>query len=138
MSENFENISFELNSSDVLFAEESYKIRGAVYQVYKTLGCGFLEPVYQEALEIELKARGIPFRPQMHLPIMYRGQVLKQYYQADIVCYDKIILELKALSNITGEHRAQLMNYLKITKIKLGFLINFGHFPEVEIQRMVV
>ena len=95
-------------------------------EVHSMLGCGFSEAVYQEALAIEMTERGIPFELEKLIQIDYKGKVLKKYYQADFVCYDKIILELKALSALTSEHESQLLNYLKATGLKLGILINFG------------
>jgi len=88
---------------------------GACFEVYKEKGCGFLEGVYQECLEIELEHRGIPFRTQVDLPLSYRGRTLKQYYRADLLIYEKIIVEVKAVSELIGEHRAQLLNYLAAT-----------------------
>lgn len=124
--------------NQLLYEKESFAIRGAVYEVYKQLGAGFLEGVYQEALELELGARGIPFEAQKEICIAYKGTPLKQFYKADIVCYDKIILELKAVKELIGDHSAQLYNYLKATGMKLGFLINFSHYPGVEIKRIAL
>lgn len=124
--------------SQLLYEEESFAIRGAVYEVYKQLGCGFLESVYQESLELELTAQGIPFESQKEICISYKGTPLKQFYKADIVCYGKIILELKAVKELLGEHSAQLYNYLKATGMKLGFLVNFGHYPGAEIKRIAL
>jgi GxxExxY protein len=101
------------------------------------LGVGFLEAAYQEALEIELRRKNIPFVSQQELEILYDGIPLKQKYVADIVCYDKIILEIKAVSKINDQHKAQLMNYLSATGLKLGLLINFHSYPKTEIIRMV-
>ena len=121
----------------LIYEEESYAIRGAIYEVYKTLGSGFLEAVYQEALEKEMAARNIPFKSQEEIGIFYKGEKLNQAYRADIICYNRIILELKAVKSLLPEHEAQLHNYLKATNMKLGFLVNFSHFPDVEIQRIV-
>ena len=117
--------------------EESYALRGAFFEVYKALGCGFLEDVYQESLEMELNFRKIPFVSQYPLQLNYKGYTLKQIYKPDLICFGKIIVELKALSRLTSEHEAQLQNYLKATGIRLGFLVNFGHYPQVEIKRLV-
>ena len=122
----------------LIYSDETYEIKGAIFEVYKTLGAGFLEAVYQESLEEELKLRGIPFEAQSEIKISYKGKELRQFYKADIVCYDKIILELKAVSNLLPEHSAQLFNYLRATKMKLGLLVNFGHYPGVEIKRIAV
>jgi len=118
--------------------EESYTLRGAFFEVYKTLSNGFVEAVYQESLELELSARNIPFVSQPQLQLNYKGIVLSQTYKPDLVCYNgQVIVELKAVSTLTGEHESQLLNYLKATGIRLGFLVNFGHYPGVEIKRMV-
>jgi GxxExxY protein len=122
----------------ILYKEESYKIMGACFEVYKEMGAGFLEPVYQECREIELTERGIPFVAQRELLIRYKGRFLKQTYKPDFVCYDTIGVELKALSNLAGEHYAQLWNDLKATGLRLGLLVNFGHHPLLEQDRIVV
>ena len=122
---------------EIIFKEESYKINGSIFNVYKILGSGYLEGVYQEALEIELKRANIPYASQQELEILYDGIPLSKKYIADIVCYDKIIIEIKAVSKITNQHKAQLMNYLAATGFKLGLLVNFNSFPKVEIIRMV-
>ncbi len=110
----------------IIFQEESYNIIRACISVHKELGCGFLEAVYQEALAIEFRNYGIPFNQEMSLDIYFRNIKLNKKYIADFICYDKIILELKAISKITTEHEAQVLNYLKATGLKLGILINFG------------
>ena len=120
----------------ILFKEECYKINGCIFNVYKKLGSGFLEAVYQEALEIELKRENIPFVSQKELEIIYDGIPLKQKYIADIVCFNKIIIELKAVAKINNQHKAQLMNYLTATKMSLGLLVNFNSFPKVDIIRV--
>lgn len=124
--------------STILYEAESYKIRGACFEVYKTLGNGFLESVYQEALAKEFRLRKIPFREQKPLKISYKGEILEQTYKPDFVCEDKIIVELKAVSALSNEHEAQLIKYLKITGMRVGFLVNFGHFPQAEIKRMIL
>ena len=111
---------------DVIYKEESFKIIGAAFHVHQILGAGFSEEVYQEALEIEFDRRGIPYKRKVRLNIDYDGVRLLKYYEADLVCYDKIIVELKALSALDGDHRAQTINYLKATGLRLGLLINFG------------
>ena len=123
---------------DLIYEDETYAIRGAIYEVYKTLGSGFLEGVYQEALELELAARGIPFEAQPEITIVYKGTVLHQKYRADIVCFNKIIVELKAVKQVLPEHAAQLQNYLRATGMKLGLIVNFSHHPGVEIKRIVL
>ena len=122
---------------DLLFKDESYAILGACFEVYKEKGCGFLEAVYQECLELELGICGIPFAPHPDLTLSYKGRQLKQMYTPDFICFDKIVLEIKAVSALADEHRAQLHNYLKATGHRLGFLINFGHYPKLEYERII-
>ena len=122
---------------DIIYKKESYLIIGACFEVYKEKGCGFLESVYQECLEIEFGLQGIPFESQITLNIEYKGKILKHRYIPDFVCFDKIILEIKAVSDFTDEHRAQVHNYLKATGYKLGLLVNFGHYPKLEYNRIV-
>ena len=123
--------------AEVVFPEESFNIIGACFEVYNEMGCGFLEPVYQECLKCELSSRGIPFRPQVRLELRYKGHVLKQKYVPDFVCFDKIVLELKAVAELAPVHQAQVHNYLKATGQKLGLLVNFGHYPKLQYQRIV-
>ena len=122
----------------LLLEEESYLIRGAIFEVYKTLGAGFLESVYQEALEVELESMNVPHKSQPEITISYKGRSLNKTYRADIVCYDSIILELKAVKQLLPEHMAQLQNYLRATKMRLGFLVNFGNSTGVEIKRIAM
>ncbi len=122
----------------ILYKDESYRIMGACFEVYKEKGCGFVEPVYQECLEMEFGLQGVQCQAQVQLPLSYKGRPLKQRYTPDFICYGKIIVELKAVSSLTDEHRAQVQNYLKATGYKLGLLINFCHYPEVEYERIVV
>jgi GxxExxY protein len=124
--------------ADLIYKDEIFKIVGAAMAVYNELGFGFLEAVYQEALEIELTARNIPFIAQQELRITYRGQPLQRYYMADIVAYDKIIVELKAISQLTTCEQAQLLNYLKATGFTVGLLVNFGNPNILEYKRMVL
>ena len=121
----------------LVFEEETYKLLGACFEVYKDKGCGFLEAVYQECLEIELGFQQLPFLPQSELQLTYKGKILKQRYVPDFICFDKIILEIKAVSKLVDEHRAQVHNYLKATGYKVGMLVNFGHYPKVEHERIV-
>ena len=123
---------------EILFKEESYSIIGACFNVYKDKGCGFLEPVYHECCEIEFAFQKIPFLSQTELELTYRGQILRQRYKPDFICFQKIIVELKAVSALADEHRAQLLNYLNATKMKLGLLVNFGHHPKLEFERIVL
>jgi GxxExxY protein len=122
----------------LIYADESFAIQGAIFDVYREMGCGFLEAVYQECLEMELESRGIPFVPQRDLPLFYKGKPLKQRYKPDFICYDKIIVELKASKEVSSEHQAQVFNYLKATKFRLGLLVNFGHYPKAQINRIVL
>lgn len=122
----------------LLYADETYKILGACFEVYKQMGCGFLEPVYQECLEIEFRFQQIPFTPQIELSLEYKGQLLKQTYRPDFICFDKIIVEIKAVSKLIDEFRAQILNYLHATEFKIGLLINFGHYPKIEHERFVL
>jgi len=122
----------------LLYEEEAFLIRGTVFDVYRAMGAGFLEAVYQECLEIEFRKRGIPFEARKPLVLTYLGQPLRQTYVADLVCYDRIILELKAARAIAPEHRAQLINYLRATGMKLGLLVNFGTTPRAEIERFAL
>ena len=124
--------------NELIYRDESYQIVGACFEVYKTMGCGFLEAVYQECLEIELTDRGLPFVPKHQLELKYKAQRLKQKYEPDFICYEKIILEIKAVSAIADEHRAQVQNYLRATGYRLGLLVNFGHHPLVKWERIAL
>jgi GxxExxY protein len=126
------------NMADLIYKDEVFKIVGAAMAVYNELGFGFPEAVYQEALEVELAARDIPFVSQQELRISYRGQPLQRYYVADIVAYGKIIVELKAISQLTPCEQAQLLNYLKATGFAVGLLVNFGNPDILEYKRMVL
>ena len=121
---------------NLIYEEETYAIRGAIFEVYKTLGDGYLEDVYQNALDEELKQRGIPFVAQKELHI-YKGRECG-LYKPDFICFDKIIVEIKAVESLHQKHSAQLMNYLKATGHRLGLLVNFGAYPKVDIRRIVV
>lgn len=121
----------------LIYSEESYAINGAAMEVYNQLGHGFLEPVYQEALEKEFLLRGIPFEREKLLTISYKGEKLKQTYKADFVCYGKIIVELKAVSELTDAHRSQVYNYLHATGFQLGIILNFGFATGIERERIV-
>lgn len=110
----------------LLFEEETKRIINACMEVHNELGCNFLEPVYQEALEREFKMQNIPYEREKNLPIMYKGQILNKEYYADFVCFENIIVELKAVSKLAKAHKAQVINYLAASKKKVGLLINFG------------
>ncbi|MEJ2055060.1 MAG: GxxExxY protein [Calditrichaceae bacterium] len=121
----------------LIYETESYKIIGAAQEVHRVLGPGFLEIVYKDALEIEFILRKIDYEREKNLPISYKEHPLRRGYNADFVGYNKIILEVKALSGLTGDHEAQTLNYLKATEFKLGLLINFGE-RSLKVKRMVL
>jgi GxxExxY protein len=123
---------------DLLYRDEVYRIIGACLAVHKDKGNGFAEPVYQDAMEIELELTGIPFDAQRNFQIHYRDRPLKHTYTPDLLCYDKIIVELKATKNLTDEHRAQVLNYLKVTGLQLGLLVNFGSYSRLEWERIIL
>ena len=121
---------------ELIHKEETYKILGAAMEVHSTLGSGFLEAIYQEALAIEFDKRKIPFKKESKLEINYKGQILSKYYVADFVCYDKVIVETKATKELAGIDEAQVINYLKSTGLKVGLLINFGS-ESLEHKRLI-
>lgn len=122
---------------EIVYREECYRIIGACFEVYNEKGCGFTEPVYQECLEIELVLQEIQFEAQGHLPLSYKGRPLRLRFQPDFVCMEKIIVEIKAASDLIPEHRSQVLNYLNATGHKLGLLVNFGHHAKLEWERIV-
>jgi GxxExxY protein len=122
---------------ELLYKQEVYEIIGAAIEVHRTLGSGFLEAVYQEAMEIELAARGVPFQSQAALSIRYKDRVLKKEYVADLLCYQVILVELKALSALSGTEEAQVLNYLKATGLRVALLINFGDPGRLDWHRFV-
>ena len=117
---------------------DGYALIGACYEVHTEMGNGYLESVYQESLELGLTDRGISFIAQPKLPIFYKGRQLRKEYEADLLVLDKIIVELKAVKALLPEHEAQLINYLKATKRKVGYLVNFGAFPKLDWRRRVL
>lgn len=121
----------------IVFKEESYKIMGACFEVYKEKGHGFLEAVYQECLAIELGKQQVPFEEKPQIRLEYKGRPLRQEYEPDFLCYGEILLEIKAVKKLGDEHRAQVINYLKATGKQLGLLVNFGHYPKIEHERFV-
>lgn len=123
---------------ELLLEKETYAIRGAAIEVHKRLGFGFLEAVYQEAMELELAIREIPFESMKALVITYRDQPLRKHYVADLVCFGEVIVELKCIPKITGVEKAQLLNYLAATGKKVGLIINFGSRGKLEVERMVL
>ena len=124
----------DANKRQLIYKDEVYHIVGAAMNVSRELGCGFLEAVYQEALEMEFADCNVPFEPQKRIIISYKNRMLKREYVADFLCYNKIIVEIKAIKSITGIEEAQLLNYLKATELPLGLIINFGH-PKMEWKR---
>ena len=124
--------------SNIIHKLESYEIIGACFEVYKEKGSGFLESVYQECLEMELADRTIPFRSQPELSLAYKGRPLKSKFKPDFICHEKVVLELKAVTALSDEHRAQVHNQLRATGLKLGLLVNFGHYPKLEYERIVL
>jgi GxxExxY protein len=124
--------------SELILGEEVYQVIGAAMDVYYQLGRGFLEPVYQEAFQIELGRRGIPFKPQDEITIYYKRQALTKYYVPDLICFGQIVTELKVVDRLTGVEASQILNYLKATKMRVGLLINFGSRGTLEWKRYVM
>lgn len=123
--------------TELILKDEVFAIVGAAIEVHRELGPGFLEAVYQEALELELRERNIPFEAQKSLRIYYKGKVLNKEYFADLVCHGQIIVELKALDRLSGNEEAQVLNYLKATGLRVGVLINFGSHGKLEWKRFI-
>ncbi|MFN2500743.1 MAG: GxxExxY protein [Pyrinomonadaceae bacterium] len=126
----------EKDMGEILYKEESYKIVGACFEVYKNKGCGFTEPVYQECLAMEFNLQRIPFVAQPVLSLEYKGVELTQTFRPDFICFGKVIVELKALERLADVHRAQTLNYLNATGFELALLVNFGHFPKIGCERI--
>ena len=122
---------------ELLYKEEVFSIIGSAIEVHRELGAGFLEAVYQEAFEIELRARNIPLESRKHLHLSYKGEQLQKEYVADLVIYDKIVVELKALERLSGAEESQIINYLKATGLRVGVLINFGAVAKLEWKRFI-
>ncbi|MDB5475690.1 MAG: hypothetical protein JWP49_1201 [Phenylobacterium sp.] len=122
----------------LLHAGEVFRIQGAVFEVNRVLGAGFLEAVYQEALALELSSRGIPFAAKPQLSLTYKASPLRQTYSPDFVCFDRVIVELKAVSELAPEHRAQVLNYLKATGLRVGLLVNFGNANKAKVERLAL
>jgi GxxExxY protein len=125
-------------NNSLLFPQETYNLRGAIFEVYKELGSGFLESVYQECLRKELILRNIPHISQPDLMVTYKGEPLQLTFKPDFICYDLIIVELKAVKELSEDHRAQIHNYLRTSGFRLGLLVNFSHVPRVEIERIII
>jgi GxxExxY protein len=122
----------------LLEGDAVFRIQGAIFEVNRTLGVGFLEAVYQEALAIEFAEQQIPFIAKPALHLSYKGVPMKQTYSPDFICFGGVIVELKALSSLLGEHRAQVLNYLKATGLRVGLLVNFGCAPKARVERLVL
>jgi len=122
----------------IVLKEESYQFQGAIFEVYKTMGPGFLESVYKECLKKEFEARNIPYSSEVDLNLKYKYNVLNLKFRADLICYNSILIELTAVNQILDIHRAQVLNYLKATDLKLALLANFNSHPRVEIERIVL
>ena len=122
---------------DLIYRDECYLIVGRCMEVHKRLGCGFKEAVYQEALELEFIEYALEFEREKRLRIQYKGKFLKKEYSPDFVCFDKIVLELKAASELTEIHQSQLFNYLKASNLRLGILVNFGT-PSIQFKRFIL
>ncbi len=123
---------------EILYKQEVYSIIGCAMEVHRTLGPGFLEGVYSDAFALELKKKGIPFEREKRFPVVYKGIRLERGYVADILCFSKIILELKAINVLSKREEAQLLNYLKVTRMQLGILVNFGSIGNLEWKRMII
>jgi GxxExxY protein len=121
----------------LIYRDESYAMIGTCFAVYKDKGCGFLEPVYHVCPEIELELQRIPFQSKASQTLQNRGRTLVQTFAPDFACYDNVIVELKAVSTLIDEHWAQLLHYLSATGCKLGLLVNFGHYPRMEYERLL-
>ena len=121
----------------LMYEAETFQILGACFEVYNEHGSGFVEPVYQESLEIEFGIRELPFQVRSQLQLSYKGRLLKKKFIPDFICFEKIIREIKAVSDLNDAHRAQVHNYLKSTGYRVGLLVNFGHFPKVVHERII-
>ena len=124
-------------TDDFPLHDETYQILGACFSVYNEMGCGFLESVYQECTEKELASSGIPFEAQQPINMVFKGQQLQRTFTPDLLCFGKVIVELKAVRRLAAEHRAQLINYLKACRLEVGLLVNFGSHPQLEYERIV-
>jgi len=126
------------NHGNLLFEEETFRVRKAVFEVSREFGTGFLEAIYQEALALEFQEQGIPFVASPALGVTYKGRLLTQTYRPDFLCFDRIIVELKSVRELAPEHRAQTLNYLKATGLRVGLLVNFGCAPKARVERLIL
>ena len=124
-------------TDDFPLKNETHQVLGAFFEVYNSMGSGFLESVYQECLEIELASRDIPFRAQEALSLHFKGRELNRTFAPDLLCFGSIIVELKAVRRLAPGHRAQIIHYLKATNLQVGLLVNFGTYPKLEYERIV-
>jgi len=131
-------MSATLNDSDKPYAEEGYKRMGAVFEVHKEMGGGLLEEIYQQSLDVELEIRNIPFTAKEELSVFYKNRELKTRYIPDLLVSEHLVAELKSVTNLLPEHEAQLMNYMRITRQPVGYLVNFAPIGTVEWKRFVL
>jgi GxxExxY protein len=126
-----------LNEEQFPLKEETFQILGACFEVYNELGCGFLESVYQESLGLELASLGIPFKAHPRVQVQFKDATLEATFAPDFMCFASVIVEIKAVVGLVNEHRAQVLNYLKASGIEVGLLVNFGHYPGLQYERIV-
>ena len=124
-------------TDDFPLKDETYQVLGACFEVYNEMGCGFLESVYQECLERELAFCEVPFEAQQPIDLVFKGQGLSRTFSPDLLCFGKVIVELKAVRRLIAEHRAQVINYLKASRLEVGLLVNFGSYPQLDYERIV-
>ena len=129
---------YHLNMADVLFDKEGFALMGAAFEVHATIGGGMAEDIYQESLEIELRLHAIPFESKAPIGVSYKGQPLQKEYFPDLMVHGGIVTELKSVAKLLPEHESQLLNYLRITGMRVGYLINFGQMAKVEWKRIVI
>ena len=127
-----------MDMSDQPFSQEGYDLMGAAFEVHNVLGGGLLEEIYQESLELELRARGIPFRRKQQLAVFYKNTELNKKYVPDLIAFERVVVELKSVSELCPDHEAQLLNYMRITKSPVGYLINFGPIGKLQYRRLVL
>ncbi len=121
-----------------MFEDEGYRFMGAAFEVYNQLGYGMAEEIYQQSIEIELSLRGIPYQSKRELEVFYKDRRLDTYYHPDLVVFDAIVVELKAISELNSDHEAQLFNYLRIARQQVGYLLNFGKKGELQWKRFIL